>query len=94
MATVVRPSHFTTSFQKCPSKPLPRHFGPGKSLQTCLVYLAPRHGKLKGVTYRPSEEFNPITWTGTITEIEKPDKDKKHGKDDKDNKHKKGGNGG
>jgi hypothetical protein len=71
------PVNFTTSFQKCPSKPLPRHFGPGKSLKTCLVYLAPRHGRLKGVSYRPSQEFNPITWTGTIQEPAPPKKAEK-----------------
>ncbi len=66
--------NFTTSFKKCPSKPLPKSFGTGKSFSTCLVYLAPNKGKLEGVSYRPSQEFNPITWTGTI---EKPAPPKK-----------------
>ena len=65
---------FTTSFKKCPSKPLPKAFGPGKTLSTCLVYLSPDKGKLDAVSYRPSQEFNPITWTGTIEPAAQPTK--------------------
>jgi len=59
--------NFTTSFAKCPSRPLPKRFGPGDSLSTCLVYLSPDRGELESVSYRPSQAFNPITWTGPIT---------------------------
>lgn len=82
-ANVLLPSvSFTTSFKKCPSRPLPKSFGPGDALSTCLVYLAPNHGKLEGVSYRPSQEFNPITWTGTIEKPAPPKKtpDKKSDK--------------
>jgi hypothetical protein len=68
------PVNFTTNFAKCPSKPLPSNFGPGAALVTCLVYLAPNHGRLEGVSYRPSQEFNPITWTGTIQKPPPPPK--------------------
>jgi len=70
------PVNFTTNFAKCPSKPLPHNFGPGSALVTCLVYLAPNHGRLQGVSYRPSQEFNPITWSGTIEKPPPPPKKK------------------
>jgi hypothetical protein len=57
---------FTTTFKPCPSKPLPAKFGAGKSFSTCLVYLSPNHGSLQAVSYRPSQQFNPITWKGTV----------------------------
>jgi hypothetical protein len=57
---------FTTRFPRCPSRPLPAKFGPGDVLRTCLVYLSPNKGSLVAVSYRPSQDYNPITWTGTI----------------------------
>jgi hypothetical protein len=64
--TLLPAVNFTTTFAKCPSKNLPAKFGPGASLSTCLVYLSPNKGSLTAVSYRPSQEFNPITWKGTI----------------------------
>lgn len=64
--TLLPAVNFTTSFPKCPSKILPASFGPGATLNTCLVYLSPDKGALQSVSYRPSQEFNPITWTGQI----------------------------
>jgi hypothetical protein len=72
--TLLPAVNFTTSFKKCPSKSLPKAFGPGKTLSTCLVYLSPNRGKLEAVSYRPSQEFNPITWTGTIEPAAQPTK--------------------
>jgi hypothetical protein len=57
---------FTTRFARCPSATLPARFPPGASLSTCLVYLSPNRGALTSVSYRPSQRFNPITWTGDI----------------------------
>jgi hypothetical protein len=65
--TLLPAVNFTTSFAKCPSKPLPASFPTDATLDTCLVYLSPDHGSLESVSYRPSQEFNPITWTGDIT---------------------------
>ena len=65
--TLLPAVNFTTSFAKCPSKALPAKFGPGATLDTCLVYLSPDKGALKAVSYRPTQEFDPITWTGEIT---------------------------
>lgn len=80
--TLLPAVNFTTSFTKCPSKPLPAKFGPGAKLNTCLVYLSPNKGSLDAVSYRPSQEFNPIQWTGTVqspapTPSKKPKKSKK-----------------
>jgi hypothetical protein len=57
---------FTTTFKKCPSKPLPKKFGPGDEVDSCLVYLSPDKGTLEAVSFRPSQEFNPIQWKGTV----------------------------
>lgn len=65
--TLLPAVNFTTSFPRCPSQALPAKFGPGATLDTCLVYLSPDKGALKAISYRPSQEFNPITWTGAIT---------------------------
>ena len=65
--TLLPAVNFTTSFKPCSSKPLPKSFPKGATLSTCLVYLSPDKGKLESVSYRPSQEFNPITWTGDIT---------------------------
>jgi hypothetical protein len=83
--------NFTTSFKKCPSRPLPKSFGAGTAVSTCLVYLAPNHGTLEGVSYRPSQEFNPITWTGTIEKPAPPKKKKSEKKSDKKKSKKKQG---
>lgn len=64
--TLLPPARFTSPFKPCPSQPLPKHFAPGDSLRTCLVFLAPSHGTMTAVSYRPDQAFNPITWTGTI----------------------------
>jgi hypothetical protein len=64
--TLLPAVNFTTRFPRCPSKPLPKKFGPGDILRTCLVYLSPNKGSLVAVSYRPTQDYNPITWTGTI----------------------------
>lgn len=80
--TLLPAVNFTTDFTKCPSKPFPAKFGPGAKLNTCLVYLSPNKGSLDAVSYRPSQEYNPITWTGQVqspapTPAKKPAKPKK-----------------
>ena len=65
--TLLPAVNFTTSFKPCPSKPLPKKFAQGATLSTCLVYLSPDRGTLEAVSYRPSQEFNPIIWTGDLT---------------------------
>jgi hypothetical protein len=65
--TLLPAVNFTTGFAKCPTKALPAKFGPGATLDTCLVFLSPDRGSLESVSYRPTQEFDPITWAGTIT---------------------------
>ena len=57
---------FTSSFTKCPTEPLPKKFKPGKTHDTCLVFLSPNKGTLEGVSYRPVESFDPIEWRGQV----------------------------
>jgi len=84
---LVEPSQFKGTFKPCPSKPFPETFGPGDSRTVCLVFLAPEGSTLEAVSFRPSQEFVPITWTGTITKPlpDKPDKPKGKGKGGKGN---------
>lgn len=64
--TLLPPVEFTSSFKKCPTEPMPKKFGPGKTHETCLVYLSPNKGTLEGVSYRPVESFDPIEWRGQV----------------------------
>lgn len=70
---------FASTFAPCPSKPFPKRFGPGAKTNACLVYMAPDHGELVAVSFRPEETFNPITWTGEVERYvpPKPEKRKK-----------------
>lgn len=86
---LVEPSQFKGTFKPCPSKPFPEAFGPGDSRTVCLVFLAPEGSELEAVSFRPSQEFIPITWTGTIT---KPLPDKPKGNKGKGDKGKGKGN--
>lgn len=69
---LLEPTPFTSSFEPCPSTPFPKKFGPGADAKVCLVYLAPDHGQLEAVSFRPDETFNPITWTGDVAKYEAP----------------------
>jgi len=64
--TLVRYSRFASTFKPCDSRDLPKRFRPGQERDVCLVYLAPDRGKLTAVSFRPTEEFDPITWTGKV----------------------------
>jgi hypothetical protein len=57
---------FTTRFPPCPTRRLPARFGAGARLTTCLVFLAPDKGTLASVSYRPSERFEAVTWSGPV----------------------------
>jgi hypothetical protein len=64
--TLLPPVQFRSSFQKCPTEPMPKNFRPGKTHRTCLVFLSPNKGTLEGVSYRPVESFDPIEWRGQV----------------------------
>jgi hypothetical protein len=66
--TLVEASTFSSSFKPCPSTPLPKKFSKGAKADVCLVYLSPGKGDLTAVSFRPTEAFDPITWTGDLKE--------------------------
>ena len=53
-------------FPTCPSQPLPKKFGAGATVSTCLIYLLPRGESATLVSYRPVQTVDPITWSGPI----------------------------
>ena len=66
--TLIRPSSFRNApFAKCPSVSMPTTFGPGATFSTCLVYLAPDHGAMAGISFRPDQANAPILWKGVVT---------------------------
>ena len=75
--TLVEPTKFTEEFKPCPGGTLPKGFSTNDTTDLCMVYLVGEGLKLAGVTFRPDENFDPITWTGPIERIEKPEQDKK-----------------
>jgi hypothetical protein len=74
--TLLRTSTFQALFPACPSRPLPAKFTRGKKVSVCLVYFVPKHGTLVAISFRPTQDFDAITWTGTIAQPPK----KKHKK--------------
>jgi hypothetical protein len=82
--TLVEATTFASSFTPCQPGEFPAKFKPGRSMKACLVFLSPKKGALTAVSFRPTQEFDPITWTG---ELQKP----KPPKPDKGKKGKKGG---
>jgi hypothetical protein len=77
---LLRPTPFASSFEACPSTPFPEKFAPGDRAKVCLVYLAPDHGDLVAVSFRPDDSFNPITWTGDVERYAPEKPGKKSGK--------------
>ncbi|MEZ0578998.1 hypothetical protein [Nocardioides sp. MH1] len=63
-------------FTPCPGGVLPEKLEPGKSADLCFVYLLPAGTELQSAAFDLVGELAPITWTGEITSIEKPKKDK------------------
>jgi hypothetical protein len=64
--TLVEATTFQSTFKPCSPGVLPKKFVNGKSTKTCLVFLAPDKGELTAVSFRPTQEFDPITWTGEL----------------------------
>ena len=69
-------STFESVFKPCPSTLLPAKFGKGEKTSTCLVFLAPDKGEVTAASFRPTEDFSPIVWTGEVTRPEALQKDK------------------
>lgn len=78
---LIESSIFTGTFKPCDGASFPEKFKPGAEVKACMVYLAPGRGDLTAVSFRPTQDFNPITWTGEL----EPAKGTRQGsKDDKD----------
>jgi hypothetical protein len=75
--TLLQQSTFQAEYPPCPSRPLPDEFKRGTKTSVCLVYFAPDHGKLVAISFRPTEDFQAITWKGPLSSA-KPQKHKKH----------------
>jgi hypothetical protein len=45
----------------------------------CLVFLSPNKGDLVAVSFRPTQDFDPITWTGELEKPKPPKPDKGKG---------------
>ncbi len=99
--TLVEASTFAGDFKPCPSVSLPKKFAKGDRTSVCLVYLAPQGRTMAGVSFRPSQDFNAITWTGDVKGAPKPGEAKggtggkggSAGKDDGGRKAQQGGTG-
>ena len=66
---LIEATSFASSFEPCEPGALPTRFPAGASVDVCLVYLVPDGGTLEGVTFRPTQDFDPITWTGDLTPV-------------------------
>jgi len=76
---LIEASTFQSAFKPCPQGAFPRKFRNGDTGKFCMVYLAPDRGDLTAVSFRPTEDFNPIAWTGDLVKPEPPKKKKKKG---------------
>jgi hypothetical protein len=65
------------TFEPCPGGKLPKRLKPGKTADLCFVYLLPQVDPFMSAAFDPVGDLAPVTWTGEITEIEKPKKDEK-----------------
>jgi hypothetical protein len=77
--TLVEPTTFGSTFKPCNPAFFPKPFPSGKSVKVCLVFLAPDKGDLTAVSFRPTQEYNPITWTGELHKPKPPKPDKGKG---------------
>ena len=65
---LIEASTFQSTFKPCSPEAFPKRFRSGDKGKFCLVYLAPDKGDLTAVSFRPVEDFDPITWTGKLQE--------------------------
>jgi hypothetical protein len=66
--TLVEATSFSSTFKPCSPGSFPKKFGPAAAAKVCLVYLSPKKGDLTAVSFRPTPEDLPITWTGELKE--------------------------
>ncbi len=78
--TLIQASTFETRFAPCASDGLfPKKFGADAAQELCLVYLVPEGAELAAVTFQPLQDFDAISWTGTVKDLTAK-KDKKNTK--------------
>ena len=77
--TLVEATTFASEFKPCEPGVFPKKFKTGKSIDACLVFLSPKNGDLTAVSFRPTQDFDPITWTGELKKPKKPKPDKGKG---------------
>jgi hypothetical protein len=83
--TLVEATPFASAFPPCEPGAFPKTFKPGRTMKACLVFLSPKDGDLTAVSFRPTQDYDPITWTGAL-EKPKPPKPEKPGKGGKGGK--------
>ena len=91
---LIEASVFTGTFRPCEGSMFPKKFKNGDRVKACLVYLAPDKGKLTAVSFRPDQEFDPITWTGELTKAGADKKKRSDGKQKSGDQKKSKKNGG
>lgn len=85
--TLIEASSFASTFKPCANGQFPDKFKQGDATSVCLVYLSPKRGDLTAASFRPTQDFSPITWTG---ELSSPQAEKKSTKSDKKSDRRKG----
>ncbi len=80
---LIESSLFTGSFKPCDGATFPKRFKPGDTMKACMVYLAPDKGELTAASFRPTQEFDPIIWTGEVVPAKGTEKKDGKGKQDK-----------
>jgi hypothetical protein len=76
--TLLQASQFQARFAPCPSRPFPAGFTSGKKTSVCQVYFVPPHRHLEGVSFRPSQDVDAITWNGPVVKAVRRHQKKKH----------------
>ncbi len=77
--TLIEAQTIAATFKPCPSMPLPKPFKTGRRTSFCLLYLVPEQGSLEKVSFRPTQEYDPITWNGKVDQPAPPKKKPKNG---------------
>ena len=79
--TLVESTTFASSFRPCEPGSFPGKYPAGKKVKVCLVYLAPAAGTLTAVSFRPAQEYDPITWTGPLEKAKRVEEEPPAGED-------------
>jgi len=67
-------------FTACQSGPLPEPFEPGHETAMCLVYLVPDGGRVRDLVFQPTEDYDPISWTGPVQERRRAEPGRRRGR--------------